>query len=67
MTNSVPPSPPPFGSLIRNLIYLIILAIILYIIWFLVGMFVHGTILMLIGVVLALILLAYACRLFGLF
>jgi hypothetical protein len=65
MTNSVPP--PPFGSLIRNLIYLIILAIILYIIWFLVGMFVHGTILMLIGVVLALILLAYACRLFGLF
>ena len=64
MTNG---APPPLGSLIRNLIYLIILAIVLYIIWFLAGMFVHGIILTLIGVILALILLAYACRLFGLF
>lgn len=64
MTNG---APPPLGPIIRNLIYLIVLGIVLYIIWFLAGMFVHGTILTLIGVVLFLVLLLYALRLFGIF
>jgi hypothetical protein len=63
MTNGAP----PLGPLIRNLIYLIILAVVLYIVWVLVGMVVHGTILMLVGLVLALIFLAAAARIFGLF
>jgi hypothetical protein len=63
MTNGAP----QLGPLIRNLIYLIILALVLYIVWILVGMIVHGTILMLVGLVLVLIFLAAAARIFGLF
>jgi hypothetical protein len=52
--------------MIQSLIILLILALVLYLIWFIVGKFITGTPHQIIGIILGLILLLYALRLFGL-
>ena len=50
---------------IQSLIILLILALILYLIWFIVGKFITGTPHQIIGIILGLILLLYALKIFG--
>lgn len=52
--------------MITALIYLLIAALVLYIIYYLVGMFIQGTPLKIIGIILGLVLLLYALKLFNL-
>jgi hypothetical protein len=52
--------------MIQSLIVLLILALVLYLIWWLVGKFMSGTPHQIIGIILGLILLLYALKLFGL-
>lgn len=51
--------------MIQSLIVLLIIALILYLIWWIVGKFITGTPHQIIGIVLGLILLLYALKLFG--
>ncbi len=52
--------------MIQSLIILLILALVLYLVWWLVGKFMSGTPHQIVGIILGLILLLYALRLFGL-
>jgi hypothetical protein len=51
--------------MIQSLIILLIIALILYLIWWIVGKFIAGTPHQIIGIVLGLILLLYALKMFG--
>jgi hypothetical protein len=51
--------------MIQSLIILLIIALILYLIWWIVGKFITGTPHQIIGIVLGLILLLYALKMFG--
>ena len=51
--------------MLTALISLCIVALVLYLIYFLIGKFVQGTALQILGIILALILVVYALRLFG--
>jgi len=51
--------------MIQSLIVLLIIALILYLIWWIVGKFISGTPHQIIGIVLGLILLLYALKMFG--
>lgn len=52
--------------MITALITLLVAALVLWIIWYIVGLFIKdGTIMRIIGIVLGLLLLLYALRLFG--
>lgn len=51
--------------MIQSLIILLILALILYLVWWIVGRFITGTPHQIIGMILGLILLLYALKLFG--
>lgn len=50
--------------MISSLITLLIIALLLLVIWYVVGMFITGKPLQLIGIILGLVLLLYALRLF---
>lgn len=52
---------------ITALITLLIAGLILYVIYFITGKFVQGTALQIIGIILALVFLLYALRLFAIF
>lgn len=51
--------------MITSLIMLLIIALVLYLVWYLVGLFITGTPHQVIGIILGLVLLLYALKLFG--
>lgn len=51
--------------MLTSLITLLVVALVLAIIYYVVGMFLHGTPLTIVGIILGLVLLLYALRLFN--
>lgn len=51
--------------MLKNLLTLLITGLVLYVVYFIAGLLVHGTILMIVGIILLIVLIWKACEIFG--